>query len=232
MALYSLKPSAQRIAGSRGGSTFTKTPAGYIIRRRFKPKTIVNEKTTAVRARFLTAVGVFRTLRPVFKMQWVAEAPNFVRQNSLGESYALTPIQLATSQNVIELQAGQGEMVLPGLKTDVIPPVTAGSGWSLSPPSLVLGIANSLYTAQSELIVSLTPSGDYPILPSYTPDLRRALTRPPGFVGVIDLLPAYRELFGVERWSIGQTMVIGLQYSYLGSGQMSPVVYFTIGLAS
>lgn len=232
MAVYTKPLGAERIAGSRKGATFTRTANGYIIRKRYMPKTSRNVRTTKNRARFLASVQNYRNLSAGGRQSFRTQAPNFQRTNSLGEVYSLTPIQLAASQSFNWLE-NDGE--LPPLATG--PQLVqgfelAGSGWSIEPPFLQILTNPSTVSPNQDLIIWLSPAGSWVINSVPDSSMRQALTLHPGHSGIIDLLPAYRALYGVENWAIGQTMIVGLQAYMHFSGQKSPINYALIGLAS
>lgn len=232
MALYTKPPEVERIAGSRKGATFTRTPNGFIIRKRYMPKSSRNAKTTRNRARFLASVQNYRSLSAGGKFTFQNQAPNFQRVNSLGESYSLSTIQLASSQSYNWLE-NDGE--LPSLASS---PVVftefslAGSGWATDPSFLQILPNPNTVPLNEDLIIWLSPAGDWVIGSIPSGHMRQVLTVPSGHTGLIDLLPAYRETFGEERWRIGQTMIVGLQAYALFSGQKSAINYALIGLAS
>lgn len=232
MAIYSKPPNTPRIAGSRLGATFTRTPNGFIIRKRYMPKSSRNAKTTAIRAKFLTSVQRLRSLDPSNQQTFVNEAPNFVRTNSLGIPYALTNIQLATSQSFISLEQNEP------LPLVASPPVTfeaislAGSGWVYSPPLLIISTTLDPVPMNRDVIVWLSPAGDWVLGNIPHSRIREALKVPAGHTGPIDLLAAYRDTFGQERWKIGQTMYVGLQLYARNAGQKSSINYSLLGLAS
>ena len=232
MALYSLKNESDRIAGSRQGATFTRTANGYIIRKRYMPKTSRNVRTTKNRARFLASVQNYRSLSAGGRQSFRTQAPNFQRTNSLGKVYSLTTIQLAASQSYNWLE-NDGE--LPPLATGPQMLTSfnlAGSGWSLNPPFLQIVTDPNTVSPNEDLIVWLSPAGSWVIGSVPDGQMRQALVVPSGHTGLIDLLPAYRATFGTESWAIGQTMIIGLQSYRHFSGQKSPINYALIGLAS
>ena len=231
MALYTLKPSVQRIAGSRGGSTFTKTPAGYVIRRRFKPSNPMTVKQQRYRANFFTASKFNYALSQNQKDQNEQRALDFPRTNSLGMTYYMSGSNLITSQNKVKIDVNS-PLIFVARPPSFPPNITSfGSGWSIDPDSL--GVSFTLMGDPTAYLmrISLTPSGDYPFLPNYTTDLRIALEVPANTLGFIDLLPSYIALYGSTRWKVGQTMVVGLQFVRPERGYVSPYHLFTIGLA-
>lgn len=232
MARYTKSISQSRIAGSRGGSTFTRTPNGFIIRKRYMPKSSRNPATSANRARFLASVQNYRRLSPAEKQTFINEAPNFTRTNSLGEVYHLTNIQLAASQSFNALEHNEP---LPSTAT---PPVTfeaislAGSGWVSSPPLLIIATTLDPVPMNRDVIVWLSPAGDWALGNIPHSRIREALRVPAGHTGPIDLLAAYRNTFGQERWKVGQTMYVGLQLYARNHGQKSSINYSLLGLTS
>ena len=232
MALYTKPVNSPRIAGSRKGATFTRTPNGFIIRRRYMPKTSRNERTTRNRIKFLASVQHYRSLSPTGKASFQNQAPNFQRTNSLGEPYTLSPIQLATSQtfNMLEIENTKPVLATPPV---IFTPFTlGGAGWTLQPPALVMSVSPDPVPLDVDVIIWLSPSGDFTLSAIPVSQMRQVLTVPGGHTSIIDLLPAYRDTFGQERWSIGQSMVIGLQSYKHGTGQKSSINYSLIGLAS
>lgn len=232
MAKYLKSQSAQRIAGSRGGSTFTRTPNGFIIRKRYMPKTSRNVKTTRNRARFLASVQNYRSLSPGGRFSFQNQAPSFQRINSLGQIYALSTIQLAASQSYNWLE-NEGE--LPSLASSPVVFTSfslAGSGWSINPSFLQILTEPSTIPVNEDVIVWLSPAGDWVVGSVPEGQMRQVLRVPSGHTGLIDLLPAYRATFGEERWKVGQTMIVGLQSYMHFSGQKSSINYSLIGLAS
>lgn len=229
MALYTKPVNSPRIAGSRKGATFTRTPNGFIIRRRYMPKTSKNVKTTANRARFLTSVQRLRSLDPSQRTTFVNEAPNFVRTNSLGDQYALSSIQLATSQTFNRLENNEPPPSSAAAKETVQLAQLAGSGWNVNPPLLQLLFNPDPVPVGHSLIVYLSKAGSFqfPHLP--VSELRQVLVVPEGDGGIIDMLPYWQNVFGVPNWTAQQTMLVGSQLYKHGTGQKSELAVTIIG---
>lgn len=100
MAIYKLQPSANRIAGSRGGLTFQRTAVNFVIRKRAVPK----QRRTATQARaknlFASRSQNWRVLSSGNKAIWDSERSNYVRVNSLGNNYIMNPNQMQIGSNV------------------------------------------------------------------------------------------------------------------------------------
>lgn len=230
MARYIKSISQSRIAGSRGGSTFTRTANGFIIRKRYMPKSSRNPETTRNRARFLASVQNYRSLSPGEKITFDNQAPNFTRTNSLGETYSLSNIQLASSQSFNALELSEP------IPTTATPPVVftpialGGAGWNLEPPFLQVVPSIDPLPNDIDLLIWLSPAGDWSILSVPVSEMRLAITVPASHSGPIDLLPDYRRLFGVERWTANQVIIIGFQQYKRNSGQKSDINYSAIGL--
>lgn len=103
MARYTLPEDGQRIAGSRGGSTFQKAGSQFTIRHRSVPTN--KKRTRQTRAQNTLAVNSqrWRTLDSTEQDSFTAQVGNFPRVNSLGQSYNLKPasLQVSTNNNLI-----------------------------------------------------------------------------------------------------------------------------------
>lgn len=196
------------------------------------PKTSRNERTTSNRIKFLASVQHYRSLSPTGKASFQNQAPNFQRTNSLGEPYTLSPVQLATSQTFNMLEAENTKPVLATPPASFTAFTLGGAGWTLNPNALVISVSPDPVPVDEDVIVWLSPSGDFTLSAIPISLMRQVITIPGGHTGIIDLLAAYRNAFGQERWTIGQTMVVGLQSYKHGSGQKSSINYSLIGLAT
>lgn len=221
MAVYTKPIGVERIAGSRKGATFTRTANGFIIRKRYMPKSSKNVKTTANRAKFLTSVQRLRSLNPVQQETFETEAPGFVRTNSLGVPYALTGIQLASSQSFNRLQINQPLPSTASPPIVITPPVALGGGFNANPPLLTGAFTPSPVPAGFSLLALLSPIGIYRINAIPFDKLRIAMVLSEGATSSIDLLPAYIELFGTPNWTIGNQIVRAFQLVDNASGQKS-----------
>lgn len=229
MALYTKPVNSPRIAGSRKGATFTRTPNGFIIRKRYMPKSSRNAKTTAIRAKFLTSVQRLRSLDPSNKQTFVNEAPNFERTNSLGQTYTLKPSQLATSQTFNRLENNEPPPLTAAHKETIQLAQLAGSGWNVNPPLLQLLFNPDPVPVGHSLIVYLSKAGSFafPHLP--VSELRQVLVLNEGEGGIIDMLPYWQNVFGVPSWKAQQTMIVGSELYKHGSGQKSELATTIIG---
>ena len=231
MALYTLKPSVQRIAGSRGGSTFTKTPAGHVIRRRFKPKTIVNLKTTAVRSRFMSLTKRSYSISPSTKLLNDQRAILFPRTNSLGQTYTISGLNELTAQNIGRIQVGGESVTLVANPSPTRDLSIIGGGWSLDPELLAIILQWSPNNGNYNSKIEITPAGSYNSQLVDTPDFRIAGIFPITDPNPINLLPAYYELFGTPRWEVGLQIRIRVTPIARASGQSGTPFIAQLGLA-
>jgi hypothetical protein len=129
MAKYVPSALLGAISRSAGSTTFAHNRFGYYFRNRVIPTNPVTGPQTAVRTDFGDHSSNYRALTEAQRLQWIAFGLNYVRQDSLGQTYSLTGLQAYVSVNRNAATYGASALSAPPL---------------FSPPS---GIATATITA-------------------------------------------------------------------------------------
>lgn len=101
MAIYSLPPLVDRIAGSRKGVTFQKAGTNFVLRKRaviVQKRTVLQSQSKSLLA---TRSQVWRSLSPAQQLTWTNQVGNYTRVDSLGNVYSIlaNPLQIWTNVN-------------------------------------------------------------------------------------------------------------------------------------
>lgn len=229
MAIYT-KPNEQpRQRGSKKGNTFTRTANGFIIRKRFMPTIVRNERTTRLRTKFLSTTSFYRRLSEAEKSEFGTQAAASPKTNSLGQTYFLTGQQRQNSQNQNRLLA-ENEPSKTAFPDVVFPSFNiVGGGANANPPLLQIIVSPDPIPVGLELIVESTPLGYY-TLPIKPPSTLRILdTFPPGTSGIINLWSQFVQVFGEVQPVVGQSVIIAIRLSDPIAGQKSIYKFAVLG---
>lgn len=133
MAKYVPSPLIGRISRSAGSLTFAHNKFGAYFRNRVIPTNPVTGPQTAVRVDFGDHSSNWRALTQAQRDVWIAYGLNYVKTDSLGQTYSLTGLQAYVSVNRNLATYGLAAISAPGL---------------YSPPS---GLATAVGTADTAL---------------------------------------------------------------------------------
>jgi len=211
MAIYTLPVGVARKKGSRGGSTFTRTCNGYIIRKRYTPIQPKTVRQTIVRSKFCVASKNYHALTAPQKAAFESSATTYERQNSLGVPYTLkaNTLQNAANQNLL----------VADLPTDNVaqdfsnpaPYIISGGSAFVSPLSLEITVDPNSVPVWLRLQIWLSPIGVWSFPDTYFPALKLALVIQPGVPNTIDLIAAYEALHGTLSPVVASQIIVALQ---------------------
>ncbi len=230
VAIYSKPDGVPRRKGSRGGSTFTKTCNGFIIRRRFKSKNRKTPLITELRSRFSAASQHWRAMSSGDKNRYVVKTPQFVFTNSLGNNYTLAPSVLQNKFSIIKLSNQSAYQEICADNVFVEPPIILGGGAFANPPFLSLNYNSN--TASTDIItyIYMTRQGTWQLPFSNLNALKLVDWRFFDQDGSIDMLPFYRSAFGIETFKVGQSVTFWIRNLRRSTSQWSEptalVLYF------
>jgi hypothetical protein len=215
MARYLLTFGTDRIAGSRGGSTFQKSGTTYVIRKRNVPVQKKSVSQTQKQNQFSSVQQNWRELDPLDKDTFTNEAVNYPRTNSLGNTYYLSGSNLQASSNLNLVQTDQ-EQITEMPSPTIFPPFSISAiGIDFADQSLVFQININPIPAGFALKLFASPPLQVPQGNSNTPLKLIAsldpLTDQTGgnfwqqYISVYGLSPA-----NVNTWLAGQAVLISL----------------------
>lgn len=222
MAIYTLGPSASRIAGSRRGSTFQRTATGFVIRHRVAPKQKRTDRQSTLKNALAANASRWRSLTGTNQGEWDAERFNYQRFDSLGNAYFMLPnqMQIGSNQN----------LVLAGI-TPIAQPVSSGA--PAAPVIDTVDIDFSLSAADFTLVGDVVPANR---------TLKRFVTGPrsngQGVPGLADFKlmdtisagnptsgnawTAYNAIFPLSASDVGQFIYCQMVFIQNDTGQNSP----------
>lgn len=107
MAKFTPGAIISEIRGTIASTTFSKNAAGAIIRNRVKPINRNSNAQNVQRQLFATISSAWRGLTQTQRNSWIAAAPDFPYQDSLGQTKQLTGAQLHQKLNLNLLLIGE-----------------------------------------------------------------------------------------------------------------------------
>jgi hypothetical protein len=211
MAIYTKPEEVPRRKGSAGGSTFTKTCNGFIIRKRYTPKQPRTLSQFKYRQKFSSVSKFWHTLTPTQKTSFGTAEDTYTWVNSLGNVYEISANAMQNSTNMnratIDLSlktAGQNRIA-------PVMVVLSGGGANVDPVLLEMLINPSTINADQRVFIHLSPVGNWASENIDLSKLRIATILQPGMPGLINLIPFYETLFGTLTPQVGQSIMIGVQ---------------------
>jgi len=111
MARYILTFGTDRIAGSRGGSTFQKSGTTYVIRKRNTPVQKKSPAQTIQQNQFASVQQNWQQLTPGEKDSFIDESVNYPRTDSLGNPYIMSGQNLQALANINLSNTDQSQII-------------------------------------------------------------------------------------------------------------------------
>jgi hypothetical protein len=211
MAIYTKPEEVPRRKGSSGGSTFTKTCNGFIIRKRYTPKQPRTLSQFKYRQKFSSVSKFWHTLTPTQKTSFGTAEDTYTWVNSLGNVYEISANAMQNSTN---MNRSTAELTNKTSGQNHITPITftlAGGGANVSPVLLEMTLSPGTINADHRVFIHLSPIGNWQSENINLSALRIATVLQHGMPGIIDLLPFYETLFGTATPEVGQSVMVGVQ---------------------
>ena len=178
MAIYKLAPSAPRILGSRGGSTFQRGSKIFMIRKRSVPVQKRSVKQSRVKNIFDHVAKRWKNLNPGQRNSFNNRASGYPRTDSLGNSYILRGQQMQQSSNQNLIIAS-----LPPINTlpfaSAFPAISLSSisvqyvsetfGFGVSPSTVPADITYQLYASQIVQTIQESSTLQFKLIASAAP---------------------------------------------------------------
>ena len=147
MAIYKLQPATSRILGSRGGNTFQRCGQQFSIRKRAKPVLKKTDLSTAVRNVFGSIQSHFRTLSVPNEQTFIDATPNYLRVNSIANSYEIEAINLFASANLSLVAQGQSQIVSIPLAPSPVFNLPINSNYDISLAAWIIAMSPTVVPA-------------------------------------------------------------------------------------
>lgn len=228
MAIYTLPEGSPRKKGSRGGSTFTKTCNGFIIRRRFKSKNRKTIRQSECRSSFMEASKNWHLLNDAEKQSYFFQKNGYPKVDSLGVTYYL-------GRNVLQNSLSQIKLLNSGTKMQTCPPATAvvspsfvGGGAVANPPFLSFSFDMNTTSTDYAIRIFITKAGNYSFPLDNYQGFKFVLDQNIFFPTTIDLIPYYISLFGSINWKVGDQVAIKIENLSRYNSCLSPAVYMIL----
>lgn len=229
MAIYTKPEEEERRKGSKGGSTFTRTCNGFIIRRRFQskqPNTIIQKQQ---RSKFASAAQHFRTLNGTQKTSFQTASNLFPRTDSLGNEYFLNgqQHQILVNQNLELLQQSKRN-------TGALPfsfptfGVTGGAA-NTSPPQIILAFDPDPIPSPLAMHIYLSPIGYYTFENFPFNLLRLVRTLNPSTSSPVNLTANYVQRFGLAQPQPEQQIAVAFKLVHATRGEQSSYAIVLLG---
>jgi len=207
MAIYTKPDEVPRRKGSTGGSTFTRTCNGFIIRKRYKPKLSKTPRETVLRSRFGSASQHWRTLDSGDQNRYVIRHDLFEYQNSLGQTYVLQPAVLQNKFSIIKLSNSGTYQNICQEPFAVTVPAFTGGGANVNPPFLSIAYDMVTEVTDDNIALYMTRKGRYSLPLTDLTQLHFVEYRNLFQATTVDMLPAYIERFGSPNFQVGDEIV-------------------------
>lgn len=179
MAIYTLPAMTNRIAGSRGGSTFQKAGTNYTIRKHNSPVQKRTARQSTSKCRLGSTAQRWRQLSSGNKSTWTTEAANYPRNDSLGNPYNFTGqnMQVGSNANLlnsaaspITTPASGSTPALPNVNTALVIVSSTFAKFPFNPVTIPAGFAYKLFIWKASSIASpLQSLEDYKLAYIYQP---------------------------------------------------------------
>lgn len=230
MARYTKPDDVPRRKGSVGGSTFTRTANGFIIRRRYagkQPRTIIQK---ANRNKFESTAGHYRTLNMVQVNSFAAAADLFPLVDSLGNTY-----YLSGQQHQNKINQNRQLVNLAPRNTGALPVsfptfgITGGAA-NVSPFFLGITFTPSPIVSPYVLQVWATPRGAYDIVNFPWSKLRLLRTIQPGISSPQNVTANYLNAFGDQNPTQGEEIAVAVRMMDFQTGEKSDFSFLIFSL--
>jgi len=224
MAKYAPSALIGRISRSAGSTTFGHNRFGAYFRNRVIPTNPVTGAQTAIRVDFGDHSSNWRLLTQEQQDEWIAYGENFVRQDSLGQTYTLTGLQAYVSVNRNLATYGSAALSNPGLYSPPTGLATATATVDDTPTLSVAYTATPLATGEKLAIfatrplsagINFQPNGAYKLI-----SVTAAAAASPA-----NILAAYEAIYGSV--GPGGTKILFKAFTINPQGLASPVLQFS-----
>lgn len=155
MAKFTPGAIISEIRGTIASTTFSKNAAGAIIRNRVKPINRNSNAQNVQRQLFATISSAWRGLTQPQRNSWIAAAPDFPYQDSLGQTKQLTGAQLHQKLNLNLLLIGQSMIAsapaqtsFPELSVDSVTATSSAFTVGFDPDPVPVGFALVVYATR------------------------------------------------------------------------------------
>lgn len=216
MAKFTPGAIISEIRGTIASTTFSKNAAGAIIRNRVKP---INRNSTAqnvVRQAFATISSLWRGLSQSQRNSWIAAAPDFPYQDSLGQTKTLTGAQLHQKLNLnlqsideSPIQSAPAPISFPALAVGVVTASTSAFTIAFTPDPVPTGFALKVFaTRPISAGIDFVSKSDFREVEFFDP----ADTSP------ADIFTSYTTKVSGLAGQAGKKVFVELQYVHIASG--------------
>ena len=228
MARYILTFGTDRIAGSKGGSTFQKSGSTFVIRKRNVP---VQKKTpgqTAKQNIFASVQQNWRKLSAEEKESFAAESINYLRVDSLGNEYFINGQNMQSSSNISLVNSGQDQI------TEIAPPsaipqvFTINAQLSLASNFFGLSVTPDPVPVNSgQQIFASMPLAE-PVTGAAGAQIKLITTLPAGASAAVNIWNEYTAIYGQLSNSVNKYVHVMIRYVQLNTGQVGESVTFPV----
>ena len=228
MAIYKLQPSTPQPIGSLGGATFQRLGNSFAIRMHNKPVDKQRNGQKNLRQMFAANSSKWRDLNPTQQDSFIDEAPNYPKENSLGDPYDISGFNLMQSSNQILVSNNQNE--ISSIPSAPSYPSGAILTMNFEYLSQVLSIAAlvttipanfiwQLWGSKPSPIIALNPNADFTHIHTYTPGQEP---------GTINIFAAFQNQYGLSSNYINKYFHVRVRMISLATGQHDNFAFGTV----